>query len=293
MIFKNNMRAIYLILFCVGFTACRDSRIHEHQEWGKYFDEKGIIDAGFILRDQSHDDVHYYNLTRDTSHLLPASTFKILISLIALETGVIQDDKFIIPWNGTPSGKPEWDKDLNLREAFENSSEPFFKEVAKRIGKERMQHYLDTVNYGNKTMGENVETVWTDNTLKISADEQLGFIKRLYFNKLPFSERSQRITRSIMLRKTDAGKKYYYKTGWGTTDDHHTLWIVGFVEDEQKVKELKGAMNNSDTRNYVYFFAQNFDIPLNDTSVNWQEFRVSTIEKIINDYQQLKGKTEN
>lgn len=284
------MRSVYftlLSLLSFSLIACRESRIHEHKDWGKFYEAEGLNNAGIILRDQSHDAVHYYNLNRDTTHLLPASTFKIMLSLVALELGVLQDDKFIIPFNGDSSGRADWDKDLSLRAAFENSSEPFFKEVARRIGKERLQHFLDTCNYGNKLIKDSVTTCWTDNSLLISADEQVGFVRRLYFNQLPFTDRSQRIVRSLMLREQKNERKLYYKTGWGENGANATLWIVGFAEYEIKVKEKEGSMNKSDERNYVYFFAQNFDIPIaQKDQKDWAALRIQLVDKVLNDIAQ-------
>ncbi|HTN16990.1 MAG TPA: penicillin-binding transpeptidase domain-containing protein, partial [Chitinophagaceae bacterium] len=100
----------FSFLSIVFLSSCHDTRIHEHQEWGRFFQSEGIEHAGFILRDHTHDAVHYYNLEQDTAHFSPASTFKIFLSLAALELGVVQDDKFIIPFTGTPSGRPDWDK---------------------------------------------------------------------------------------------------------------------------------------------------------------------------------------
>lgn len=281
--YMNRIIIICLLsIVCLG--SCHDTRIHEHQEWGRFFQAEGIDQAGFILRDHTHDAVHYYNLAQDTAHFSPASTFKIFLSLAALELGVVQDDKFIIPFSGDSSGRPDWDKDMSLREAFLSSSEPYFKEVARRIGKERMQHFLDTVRYGNKTIGDSVSSCWTDNTLKISADEQVGLMKKLYFNQLPFSDRSQRIVRSLMLHENKNGRKLYYKTGWGSTDARHRLWVVGFAEYEMKVKEAEGSMNKSDVRNYVYFFAQNFEVPKEDTSSKWSQVRLRVLDAILTDY---------
>lgn len=268
--------------FCL--VSCRDARIHDHPEWGKYYEQAGIKSAGFILRDQTHDAVHYYNLNHDTTHYMPASTFKIVLSLVALELGVVQDDKFIIPWDGIVTGRPDRDRDLTLREAFEVSSESYFKEVARRIGKERLQQALDTIRYGNKIIGDSVANCWTDNSLKISADEQVGFVRRLYFNQLPYADRSQRIVRSLMLRETANNRKLYYKTGWGENDTAHVLWAVGFAEYEMKVKEDKASMNKSDVRNYVYFFAQNFEIPQSDTGKNWADDRLHILNQVLADY---------
>ena len=278
--------SLFICLFSLlGFLSCRDARIHEHKEWGKFYEEEGIKNAGIILRDQTHDAVHYYNLQQDTAHYLPASSFKILLSLVAVELGILQDDKFIIPFNGDSSGRADWDKDMNLREAFEVSSEPFFKEVARRIGKENLQHFLDTVRYGNKTIGDSVATCWTDNTLKISADEQVGFVRKMYFNQLPFTDRTQRIVRSLMLRENKNGQKLYYKTGWGENDSAKILWVVGFAEYEVKIKEKEGSMNKSGERNYVYFFAQNFELPQSENDHNkWASKRIELLQKVLADH---------
>lgn len=290
------MRYLVLLLSIssvFGLSACRENRIHQHPEWKAYFEKEGITQAGFMLRDHTHDAVHYYNLERDTMHLSPASTFKIFLSLVALETGVVQSDKFIIPWDGSMPENTKWSHDMDLREAFETSSEPYFKEVARRIGKERLQHYLDSVNYGNKTIGDSVSTCWTDNSLRISADEQVGFIRRLYFDQLPFSDRTQRIVRSLMLRHDTQGKnrKMYYKTGWVGHGENNLLWVVGFAEDVVHLQEEKGSMNKSAERNYVYFFAQQFEIPRTDTGKDWAGKRIDILNSILNDY--TKGKTGN
>lgn len=280
------MNRVFIIglLSLIGLASCRDARIYDNKEWGKYFEAEGIKNAGFILRDHAHDAVHYYNLSHDTTHYMPASTFKILLSLVALELSVVQDDKFIIPWDGIVTDRPELNKDLSLREAFVYSSEPYFKEVARRIGKERLQHFLDTVRYGNKIIGDSVATCWTDNTLKISADEQVGFLKKLYFNQLPFSDRSQRIVRSLMLQENTDGRKLYYKTGRAQNDKEQVIWIVGYAEYELKIKEQKGSMNKSGERNYVYFFAQNFEIAKTDTGKHWADTRLKILNEILTNY---------
>lgn len=276
------------LLFCLGiavfFASCRRARIEEHEDWSRFYEEYGIRKAGFILRDNNHEAVHYYNFGRDTMRFQPASTFKIFNALVALETGVAPDDNYLIKWDSVVRDIPAWNKDLTLREAFQASAVPYFREIARRIGKQDMQHYLDTVNYGNRTIGSAIDSFWLDNSLQISADEQLGFVKRLYFNELPFSERSQRIVRSMMLFEDSTEYKLYYKTGWGQLPDHDLLWIVGFAERIEKIKEHKNSMNKSDVRIYPYFFAQNFEIPRGDTSRDWGRIRIDIVKKILREY---------
>ena len=58
---------------------------------------------------------------------LPASTFKIINTLIALETGVIPDENVIIKWPGTTDTikygyRPEIYYDMGMKEAFKLSA---------------------------------------------------------------------------------------------------------------------------------------------------------------------------
>src|SRR3954463_3880174 len=81
---------------------------------------------------------------------LPASTFKIPNSLIALETGVVGDpDKDIFKWDGVVRSIEPWNKDHTLRTAIAASVVPVYQEIARRVGAERMQKYLDLFDYGN------------------------------------------------------------------------------------------------------------------------------------------------
>jgi beta-lactamase class D len=228
--------------------------------------------------------VHVYNRERALQRFMPASTFKIFNSLVALETGVAKDDNLVIPWNGVP-GRPEWNKDMDMREAFKVSNVPYFQELARRIGKQNFQHYLDTIRYGNMKIGARVDSFWLDNSLQISADEQVGFIKKLYFEELPFIVRTQSIVKAMMLREDSANNRIYYKTGWGSTPaGNQLLWVVGYMEHVMQVKEAKESMNKSGVHNYPYFFALNFEVPKNDTTQDWGATRIKVLHELLNDY---------
>src|SRR5215510_9346372 len=74
---------------------------------------------------------------RSGEPMLPASTFKVPNSLIALETGVVQDpDKDVFPWDGTTRSIEAWNKDHTLRSAIVASVVPVYQEIARRIGAE-------------------------------------------------------------------------------------------------------------------------------------------------------------
>lgn len=237
-----------------------------------------------MLRDNNHEAVYYYNKDRCLQQFCPASTFKIFNSLVALETAVAPDEQLVIPWDSVVRWNPDWNRPMNMREAFKLSNVGYYQEIARRIGPENMKHYLDTCNYGNKRMGGPIDMFWLNDTLQISADEQVGFIKRLYFNELPFSERSQRIVRSMLLQEETPAYKLSYKTGWAKLPGKQELWIVGFIEKIEHMKEHENSMNKSNVRLYPYFFAENFEVPAEDTTKDWSKLRVDILKDVLKDF---------
>lgn len=275
------MRSNFLFISCfILLASCSGNRIHERNEWGEVFNQHKITDGCLMIRDHAHEEIYYYNKQRCTTRFTPASTFKIFNSLVGLETAIAPDDQYVIKWDGVVR-RPEWDHDMTMREAFKVSNVPYYQELARRIGRNTMQHYLDTVQYGNRTIGKNVDQFWLDNSLQISADEQVGFIKKLYFDELPFSERVQRIVRSMMLREEKPEYKLYYKTGTNVVKDSAIYWIVGIVEVVEHVKEHEKSMNKSNQRNYPYFFAENFSIAASDTTKDWSQARLEILKEIL------------
>jgi beta-lactamase class D len=278
-------RIIFFLLTITAFASCRDARIKDHPEWEQRFKAQGISNACFMLRDHVHESVHFYNKDRCLQRFMPASTFKIFNAMVALETGIAHDETLIIPWDSVTRGIPEWNKTMNMREAFKVSNVPYFQELARRVGAQNYQHYMDTVKYGNQKMGAKVDSFWLDHSLQISADEQVGFLKRLYFEELPFTLRTQTIVRSLMLREDSAGVRLFYKTGWGSTPKgDQLLWVVGFLERQVNVKEDKKSMNKSDVRNYPYIFAMNFEVPKGDTTKDWDATHITILHQLLQDY---------
>src|SRR3981189_2293104 len=85
---------------------------------------------------------------------LPASTFKIPNSLVALETGVVEDpDKDVFKWDGVTRSIEAWNKDHTLRSAIAASAVPVYQEIARRIGSERLPQTLHLLEYGNRDIG--------------------------------------------------------------------------------------------------------------------------------------------
>ncbi len=221
------------MLIAVYFFSCSPNNVNTDDSLEKYFKENNV-EGCFGLLDNGTSRFTVYNLPRyRDSAFLPASTFKIVNSLIGLQTGKIINDSMIIKWDGIDRGRAECNKDMSMYEAFRLSCPPWYQEVARRIGKDTMQHWLDSLSYGNKKINR-IDTFWLDNSLKIRPDEQLGLVKRLYFNQLPFHQRNQEIVKRAMLFENNTNYSLSYKTGWGQTEKGHQLaWITGWVVENK------------------------------------------------------------
>lgn len=200
-----------------------------------------IIDSawltGGILIFDPQSDVYYSNdFKRSSAGYLPASTFKIPNSIIALETGVAENDSTLFKWDGKKRMMPQWEQDLILKDAFQFSCVPCYQEIARDIGVDRMKEYLKKFDYGNmKVDSSNIDTFWLEGDSKISQRQQINFLKKFYGNELPISDRTSEIMKRIMLIEENESYKLSGKTGWAKSGNDDLGWFVGYVETEGKI----------------------------------------------------------
>jgi len=162
---------------------------------------------------------------------LPASTFKIANSLIALETGVVEDpDKDVFKWDGVKRWNEAWNKDHTLRSAIAVSAFPVYQEIARRIGPERMQKFVDLLEYGNRDIGGGIDQFWVSGALRIDPVQQVDFVDRLRRGTLPVSKRSQDLVRDIMPVTKVGDATIHAKTGLTDRDHGSLAWLVGWVD---------------------------------------------------------------
>ncbi len=207
--------------------------IEIRDEFRKYFDEYQV-EGSAVVYDSKADRFIFYNQEQYNRQFTPASTFKICNSLIGLETGVIPDENFVIPWDSVQRN-PVWDKDYDLKNAFKNSTVWYYRELARRVGGERMQYWLDTADYGNADTSGGIDKFWLTGGLRITPSEQIDFLIRLNTNKLPFSQRSLDIVKEIMIENDTAGYVLRGKSGWGSQDNLDIGWFVGYAEANDNV----------------------------------------------------------
>jgi len=228
-----------------------------------FFEEYGVKGC-FLIYDVKNDIYQIYNSARCEQGFLPASTFKILNSLIGLETGVITDENMIIPWNGVASTVPEWNRDHTFASAIQFSVVPYFQEVARRIGPERMNEFVDDSDFGKMDISkETIDKFWLWGNSRITPWEQMNFILHFHTNKLPFSQENiDLVKKLIVLKKTE---KYTFsgKTGMTEQDGKNIGWLVGYLEEN----------------NNTWIYVCNMESGLDNTE-KFKESRRGVVEKV-------------
>lgn len=208
----------------------------------------------FVLYDLKNDRYTRYNEERARQRFSPYSTFKITNSIIGLESGVIKDENFVIAWDRQkyPPGSDwdrepfiHWARDHSLRTAIKHSVVWYYKELALKVGASAMKQYVSQLHYGNQDVSGGLDKFWLNSSLRISAEEQVSFLKAFYTGKLNVSSRTTEIVKQLILLEETPSYRLSGKTGGGPLPHGSLGWFVGYLEKDGN----------------VYFFATNIEGP--------------------------------
>ena len=227
-----------ILLLMQVLSSCSNSSATQ-----SYIDNNNI-NATVVVSSLKSNKEYIINEKRAEQRFLPASTFKIPNTLIALQEGVIEDENEIIRWDGEDKGNPEWNKDHNLKSAFPASCVWFYQELAKNIGLEKYSQYLNKMNYGNRETGSRADNFWLEGDIRISAKEQVDFLKKIYHEEFDFNKDYYKILKDIMIEEKNDEYVLRGKTGWGLRINPQIGWYVGYIETSED----------------IWFFACNLDI---------------------------------
>lgn len=145
------------------------------------------------------------------SAFAPLNTFFTVPSLIALDRGYI---------NHTANS---W---------VPTDSVAYYQSIIEKIGRVDLLKVLDSIHYGKGIISKDLNSFWKDSSLRITPDEQLGLIKKLYFNQLPFQKRSQDIYKQMILKENNTSYKLSYVYG-SAVSASTANWILGYVEENK------------------------------------------------------------
>ena len=235
---KRNTKMLFCgILGVALLTSCRTSLIKTSTAKQAFGDLEGTL----VVIDCSSGRTTTYRPNVAKIPLPPCSTFKIVNALIGLETGIISSpDEHFYRWDGVERSLTAWNRDLTLKEAFDASCVPAFQNLARKIGQERMQDWIDKIGYGNRDISAGIDVFWLPskrrNTIMIAPAQQAALMKSIVSGEVPFSKASLTTLKKLMFIKTSDRGILYGKTGSGTDDTGAFVlgWFVGYVESNGK-----------------------------------------------------------
>ena len=245
------------LLIPAFFFGCSSNNVTVDDGLQRYFDSAGVKGA-FGLFDNGHGHFTICNLSRySDSFYLPGESFDILQSLIAIQTGVLKDDLARMRLD-RPDAPQETMPAATLGESFRDTTElnrqQFDLLYTRALRKDTVRKWVDSLQYGNKRLGDSAGAIfWADDTLRINCDEQLGLLKKLYFNQLPFFARTQEIVCRMMPSESNSMFRFCYKTAMGRAANGHGIgWTMGWVEENKHpyffVVNLESADTGRDLR---------------------------------------------
>jgi len=193
---------------------------------------RGVV----LVYDEAANTYHANDYEWASTGQLPASTFKIPNTLIALETGVAPSPEHVFKWDGTDHWLDAWEQDLTLKEAFAASCVPCYQEVARAVGPERMRAELDKLAYTGMVFDSTtVDNFWLGGDSRITPFQQVQFLRRLHNEQLPIKASTQAAIRDIMVRERTQDYVLSGKTGWSVDGEKNNGWFVGFVKRGDEV----------------------------------------------------------
>jgi beta-lactamase class D len=236
---KTPVLLFSLLLFSQTGISQRITEMNFKQHFEKYG-----VDGCFVLFNPSENEYIRYNSELCDSGYIPASTFKIPHSLIALEEGIVKDTSEIIKWNGHEWPAKTWNRDQTLKTAVKYSCVWVYTGFAEKIGIDKYQTYVGAFDYGNKDLTGPPLRFWLEGSFRISANQQIEFLNKFYNYKLPVSQKSIDIVKDLIVLEQTDSYTLSGKTGGGILGENkYIMWLVGYV-----VKNNKS-----------YYYAMNFE----------------------------------
>ncbi len=246
--------AFSVFCFTLSLSLCAD------EDLAGLFKNRNI-NGTLIVSSLSGDEEFIHNVDRANARFIPASTFKIINTLIALDEGAITTDE-VIRWDGEDRGWKSWNQDHSIKTAFPVSCVWFYQELARRVGLDKYITRLSAISYGNMLTGLDVSNFWLEGDVRISAKEQIDLLKKIYEEALPYKKEHFQVLKTIMKVKESENYIIRAKTGWATNTAPGIGWHVGYVE----------KIDN------IWFFALNIDIANKSDLVHRKEIVYEALE---------------
>lgn len=269
---KKLIGVSYSFVLMVFLAGCSVNKAEIDNSVKSFFEAKHV-EGCFTFLDNASGAIKVYNMAMDTGRISPFETFDIISSLVLLQTGVVTNEKMLISLDSSSGVKGTSQGETNIVNAFNHNVNPFFQKAINMTGKDTLQDWINRLGYGNKDISGTLDSFWLNNRLKISPDEQLGLLKRLYFEQLPFRKTVQASVKQMMMKENNSSYKFCYKGGAGFDESANNIsWLNGWIEEN----------------NHVYFFSSVIKSKVNNANITSDHLEI--VKNILTKYGFFKGR---
>lgn len=211
--FKKSFFCLFVV--CV-MASCSPNNVKSDKNIDVLIEKAGMK-GSFALMENGTEQFTIHNLSRyKDSAYAPLNSFFIVPALLAIDKGYMNQH-------------------ANTWISFDSAG--LYNNLIQKIGRQEVLKAMDSLHYGKGIVSNGPVGFWQDNSLLITADEQLGLIKKLYFSELFFNKRSQDIAKQMILKEDNANYKLSYIIATDTTQQNTTQqnvgWILGYVEENK------------------------------------------------------------
>ncbi len=228
------MKTIFIIFFLLGFPYTRLSG-----------------EENFLLINATTNEIVLELGPNIDVRATPCSSFKIILALMGYDSKILKD-KETPTWvfqKGYPDYIDSWKISQNPQSWIKNSCVWFSQVLVIQLGLEKVQDYLQLLEYGNQDMSGGLTNAWLGSSLKISPKEQVDFIQKMIRQEIPISSKAIQMTKSpLFVDELSTGYKLFGKTGFGNDANKQIGWFVGWLEKNEDIfvfaYNIRGAKVN-------------------------------------------------
>ncbi len=226
--------------FLLIFSACQTSpktergkeEIARHVKSIDFQDmlDSTLVIGSILIYDSEKNEFYSNDFEWAETGFIPASTFKIVNSVNALENNIVENDSTLFYWDGEPKFLRSWEQDMNFYQAYQRSCVPCYQQIARETGAKRMKTTLERIGYPGMVFDStNIDQFWLEGESRITQFQQIDFLRRIRNKGLPVSEHTFQIMEKLMLLDENESHQLFGKTGWAINGDDNIGWFVGYA----------------------------------------------------------------
>ncbi len=195
----------------------------------------GKASASAVFSCPARKETLVFNRAGAETRISPCSTFKIVSTLMGLDSGVLKGKETRLGYDGTKYDFKDWNHDVTLEEAFRASCVWYYMKLTDRLDKAYVQKTLDRFDYGNRDLsvwnksGNN--GFWLESCLRISPAEQVRVLEKIFGGESGFRPEHVALLKDLMRYDSIGKVGFYGKTGTGRNPELNIWGTTGRITD--------------------------------------------------------------